>query len=236
MQVSTTGGSGTFLARASDGGRWWVKPQNSPQGPKVTATEFIAGKLGAILDAPVCRVTVLRIPDELAGWEFRPGLHIEAGYACGSEHVEGAVEERALLYRDRDDNARRHAGVFGFYDWCWGGDDQWLYSAVDDKKLFSHDHGWYFPETGPDWDDASLSSRVGDRHPITSTEKGLSAAELRRIAARLRSLTRSEIRDVLMTVPVSWAVTDADLEGLGYFVEARCESVADRLEQLAVTV
>ena len=236
MAPSTTGGSGTFLARASDGGRWWVKPQNSPQGPRVTVTEFIAGKLGAMIDAPVCEVAVLRIPDELVGWEFRPGLFLEAGLACGSAHVEGAVEQRALLYRDRDDNARRHAGVFGFYDWCWGGDDQWLYSALEDEKLVSHDHGWYFPETGPGWNDASLAARIGERHALTSTEKGLSAGELTRIATKLRSMTRAEIRDVLLRVPASWPVPDSDLEGIGNFVEERREAVADRLEQLAVTV
>ena len=42
----------------------------------------------------------------------------------------GAQEDRNLLFRDRDENAIRHAGTVALHDWCWGGDDQRLYSGV----------------------------------------------------------------------------------------------------------
>jgi hypothetical protein len=135
LQPSPAGGSGTFLALASDGQRWWVKPHNNLQGPKVIVTEFVVGRAGALIGAPVCDVAIVEIPEELTGWEFRPGARLEPGLAHASRAVDDAQEVRALDYRDRDDNRRRHAGVVALYDCCWGGDDQWLYSETDDRKV-----------------------------------------------------------------------------------------------------
>lgn len=149
IKPSARGGSGTFLAADGDGIQWWVKPLNNNQGPRVTVTETIVAMAGELIGAPVCESRIVYLPADIEGWEFRPGSYIEAGYAHASRGVVDAVEHRALQYRDRDDNARRHVGLFALHDWCWGGDDQWLYSEVADRETFSHDHGWYLPETGP---------------------------------------------------------------------------------------
>ena len=118
------------------------------------------------------------------------------------------------------------------YDWCWGGDDQWLYSEPDDRKLYSHDHGWYLPDVGPNWDESSLARCVDMPHVAPYPEDGLNATELERLASRLESISRDEIRLVLSEVPVSWPVTDAQLESLGYFLERRAAAVATRLRTL----
>ena len=73
LKPSVDGGSGVFLARASDGRRWWVKPRNNLQGAKVIVTEFLVGSVGSLIGAPTCEVSIVRIPEEIAGWEFRPG-------------------------------------------------------------------------------------------------------------------------------------------------------------------
>lgn len=79
LQPSPRGGSGTFLAEASDNQRWWVKPQNNLQGAKVVVTEYVVGSAGRVIEAPVCEVKLARIPPEIAGWEFRPGGDADAG-------------------------------------------------------------------------------------------------------------------------------------------------------------
>ena len=142
LQPSAAGGSGTFLAQLSDRRRWWVKPQNNFQGPKVIVTEHIVARAGALIGAPVCEVAIAQIPDEIVGWEFRAGAGLQAGFAHASLAVDDAHEARTLDHRERDDNRRRQAGIFALYDWCWGGDDQWLYSESADRAVFSHDHGW----------------------------------------------------------------------------------------------
>ena len=173
---------------------------------------------------------MVRLPPEIAGWEFRPGAVIEPGYAHASRAVETASEANQLLYRDRDDNRRRHAGVYAIYDWCWGGDDQWLYAEAEDRQLYSHDHGWYLPETGPGWDESTLAARVDEAHQPSGPSEGLDGDELDRLAARLRALAEDELVELVRCVPASWPIADSDLEALGWFLENRAPAVAARLE------
>lgn len=229
LAPSPAGGSGTFLAEASDSRRWWVKPQNNLQGPQVIVTEYVVASAGRLLGAPVCEVAIVEVPEEIVGWEFRPGAHLEAGLAHASLAVDNVQEARTLEYRDRNENVRRHAGVFALYDWCWGGDDQWLYCEAEDRKVYSHDHGWYLPETGPDWSEATLLAHVNEPHLPRYARPGLDPTELRDLANRLSAPLRQRLVDMLITVPTSWPVADSDLEALGFFLERRAPTVAERL-------
>ena len=231
MQPSSRGGSGTFLAADDKGEQWWVKPLNNRQGERVTITEVIVGAVGKLIGAPVCEATVVTLPEELRGWEFRPGSQLEPGLAHASRAVTAAIEDRQLLHRDRDDNRRRHAGVFALYDWCWGGDDQWLYSQSADSQLFSHDHGWYLPEVGATWTEAALTTRVDEPHPPSGPTDGMDDAELARLSDQLRGLDVADLVGALRTIPETWPVTDAELEAVGWFLQYRAKPVAARLER-----
>ncbi len=235
LAPSPTGGSGTFLAVASDRQRWWVKPLNNLQGPMVTVTEQLVGRAGALIGAPVCDVALVLIPSELVGWEFRHDAKLEAGLAHASLAVDDALEVRQLEYRDRDDNRRRHAGVVALYDWCWGQDDQWLHCESDDRRLYSHDHGMYLPN-GPAWSAASLIANVAEPHLPGYPTSGLDGAALTDYAKRLEEITRDDIVALLSAVPASWPVSDQDLEALGYFLERRAPTVAARLRALYHTL
>ena len=233
LQASTAGGSGTFLASDENGQRWWVKPLNNRQGHRVTVTEAIVGKMGALISAPVCQTSVLYLPPEIAGWEFRPGSFIEVGNAHGSRAVDKAQEDRNVLYPDRDDNRARNAGAVALWDWCWGGDPQWLYAELEDRRLYSHDHGWYLPDEGPTWTSATLAARVDQPHPTPWPHPDLSVAELRRLADALLAVRRSHLVDILRHIPTDWPVTNEELEAVGWFLERRAEPVAARLNVLA---
>ena len=221
LKPSPRGGSGTFLAADGDGGRWWVKPLNNKQDARVTVTEAVVGSVGALIDAPVCNSAVVFLPTEIEGWEFRPGARIESGYAHASRSVDNAIEHRSLLYRDRDDNARRHVGVFAIYDWCWGGDDQWFYTETEDRMVYSHDHGWYLPETGPKWNIDALISRVEQAHIASWPASGLDTEVIAECSERLRTLTHDDLLAALSGIPESWPVSDSELERVGWFLESR---------------
>jgi hypothetical protein len=232
LQPSPRGGSGTFLAVLSDQQRWWVKPQNNLQGGRVIVTEHIVGRAGALIDAPVCETSLVRIPDELAGWEFRPGATLQAGIAHASLAVDDALEVAGTLnYRERDDNRRRHVGVFALYDWCWGADDQWLHCMSDDRKIYSHDHGMYLPD-GPDWTEASLLAQVGTPHQPAYATGGLDPGAAGDLSKRLGSVSRDDLVALVSAVPTSWQVSDGELEALGFFLERRAPAVAARLGAL----
>jgi len=218
LKPSPQGGSGTFLALASDDRRWWVKPLNNLQGERVVVSEHVVGRLGTLIGAPTCEVSVVRIPTEIQGWEFRPGARLVAGFA-------------ALNHVHRDDNRRRHAGVVALYDWCWGNDDQWLYCESDDRKLYSHDHGHYLPG-GPHWTPQALLPVVDEPHGIRHATDAVDVGELERLAGALESITRDNLRAILSGVPAAWPIATADLEALGFFLDRRRTAVADRLRTM----
>ena len=229
---STQGSSGSFLGRCSDGQRRWIKPLNNCQNtPMVTINEYIVGRLGALIHAPVCQVSVVQISADHAGWEFRAGHRLEVGLANGSLEVPNSHEDRALGHRTRDDNARRHVGVFAMYDWCWGSDPQWLFETPADERLHSHDHGHYFP-AGPAWSAATVQPEVGNPHPLGQDAAGLDRAAIDQMADRIAHIDGSGIVAVLATVPRSWPVSDDDLAALGQFLEDRVDGVATRLRRL----
>ena len=95
IQQSVAGSAGSFLVAADDGNRYWCKPLNNRQSPRVPATEQIVGRLGALIDAPVCEVELVAL-DGIAGFEFTPGRLAEPGWAHGSLAVDPALEIRDL--------------------------------------------------------------------------------------------------------------------------------------------
>jgi hypothetical protein len=174
LDQSKEGSAGSFPARASDGRRWRVKPLNNFQSPRVCVNEYVVGRLGNAIAAAVCEMGIMEVTAAHAGWAFKQGdpRGLEPGLASASLEVESVREERVLSHRTEDENRRRHAGVYALYDWCHGSDPQWLYQANDGNRLFSHDHGHYFP-SGPGWTVASLQSALDDPHPWTDSRHDL---------------------------------------------------------------
>lgn len=229
LQQNPCGGSGAFLALASDGNRYWVKTLNGPQGNRVAITEQIVGGAGALIGAPVCEVTVVYVPKDLGGWEFRPGHKLQPGCAHGSRALEDVIEEKGCLdHRQLDENSIRHVGYYALYDWCWGDDVQGLLVVSEDRKFCSHDHGLFLPG-GTSWDPQNLEQHIDDPHELSFDGAGLDLIEVERVASRLESVTRDEILRVVSRIPRAWPVSDGHLEAVGYFLEQRAPAVASRL-------
>lgn len=228
---SEGGGSGSFPAQGSDGDRWYVKPLNNNHSQRVCVNEYVVSAIGRLLGAPVCEVDIIRVPDDLAGYEFTPGKALAAGYASASRAVGQVREDRSLTFRHRDDNRRRHVGVFALYDWCAGNDAQWLYNAADDERTFSHDHGHYFPG-GPDWSIGSLESSVDVAYQAPGDTTDLDRDEIERMADALEAIDAESVLRVMRRIPSAWPVSSEELGALAWFLYRRRAPVAARLRAL----
>jgi len=234
LKQSTAGGSGAFLVRADDGRRYWCKAANNGQSARVPVNEQIVARLARLVGVEVCEPCLVRIPDDLVGWEFRPGLQLEAGWAHGSLAVKDAIETRTLAHRGDDDNARRQAGFFVVFDWLHGGDAQWLYSTSESNAYYQHDNGHYFPNP-PEWTPALLQAAVGQPNPLGNDSAGLDPDELNRLADALEALSREEITEALANksnISAIWRVDETDVEAVIDFAYARRPEVAARTRAL----
>ncbi|TMR35551.1 hypothetical protein [Actinomadura geliboluensis] len=221
---------------ASDGRDYFVKCLQAcpPEQGASLAIELVVSQAGAMIGAPVCATSLIRIPPELAGWERRPGQPLEPGLAHASLAVERVEEVRdGLGWRERDDNPCRHAGVYALYDWCFGWDEQWLYDIDHDRTLYSHDHGLYLPPGGRGyWTRTGLQAMVDKAHQLPDPPVGLNADAVRQVADKLDHIDQANLVMVLRSVPSSWPVSDQDLEDLGWFLQQRAPAVAARMRAL----
>jgi hypothetical protein len=235
LSPSQAGGSGSFLLLADDQRKYWCKTLNNNQGPRIPVTEQIVARLGARVGVAVCRVSLVYIPEDLVGWEFvrgqNPPKRLEEGYAHGSVLVEGVTETRTLADRERDENSVRHAGFFALYDWLVGDDPQWLVAGADESRYWSHDHGHYL--TSPNWTQQTLAAALGAAHELAAEHRGLDVSELRRLADALRALESDSIPSLLRGIPLSWPVTDNELDAVVEFADQRRTPVAERLSRMA---
>jgi hypothetical protein len=230
--------SGPFRATANDGSSYFVKSlQTCPAGQEGSlAVEQIVARVGDLIGAPVCKTSLIWIPSVLAGTQIRRGFPpLQDGIAHASWALEHCDEAGRPSLRDRakDDNTRRHVGVYALYDWCFGSDPQWLYDQDSDRTIYSHDHGLYFPPHGMGgWTRQALIDQVGTANELRDSRTGLSAEAAKKTALALEAVTRDDLVQVLCSIPASWPVLDSDLEALGWFLETRVPAVASRVRNL----
>jgi hypothetical protein len=123
--------------------------------------------------------------------------------------------------------------VYALYDWCCGADAQWLYDLNNDRTLYSHDHGLYFPPPGKGgWTISDLVTVVDVPYQLPDPPDGLLATAIDELAASLEDVDRSSLVSIMNRVPTSWPVSDDELEALGWFLEYRAPAVAERLRLL----
>lgn len=228
---------GPFRAMASDRQTYFVKSLDTcvVGGKPSLVVEQIVARLGGLIGAPVCKTSLIRIPDMFDGWAPYPNRgRISPGLAHASLALNRA-EDRApmLVARTKDDNSRRHVGLYALYDWCFGMDPQWLLDLDNDLTIYSHDHGLYFPPLGQaGWSRDELISHVDEPRELPDPREGLLSEETKRVALAIEQVSRDNLAGILCSVPASWPVSDVELEALGWFLERRAAGVAERVRSL----
>jgi hypothetical protein len=250
VRVESKGGwSSAIRVTASDGIDYFAKfPEKCTKqhalGGMAVAVEMVAAEAGRLIGAPVCDTVLLRVPAELLGTtQLLDGDPVTSMVVHGSRALANADEQPRpkLQARERDDNPRRHVGVYAMWDWFVGSDPQWLRDLNADDATYSHDHGMYLPPPNAGhWTEPELQNwvdrpnRLCDDPQVQADASGLSPEAIVATAAALRAVDRAALQRVLNRVPPSWSVTNADLEGLGWFLESRAPAVAGRIESLSI--
>ena len=220
--------SGAFHAICSDKRRRYVKTvDNLQDNPTIPLNDYLVGRLGKIIGAPVCDVDLVAIPDMLRATRS-DGQPIAPGIACGSLDVgSDAILVQSLGSRHLDDNRRRHCAILALCEWCAATDHQWLAVGAE-MEYHSHDHGNYF--TSAMWDSgANLTVDCDASFLPPFHGDGLDDGERDRLERALRSNLRPLLVEVLNSVPHQWPVTNQCLEELGAFLEHRARRTADML-------
>lgn len=230
-----SGSSCPFIGKGDDGRDYFIKTLQNEQGAHILVAEQIVAGCGLLLECPICFVRLMRIPKELDGFQLSSGEVLREGIAHASLRIPKAIDSSSLTHTRFDDNVTRQAKLAVLYDWCWGADEQWLYCADDEMKIYSHDHGYYFPRNGSMmWTAATLYRHISEPHQLPNIESLPIPREIwGDIADVLLSLQSSNIGDILRKVPESWPITTKELAMTGRFLDARRGFVVQRLRKLA---
>ena len=237
LQPAGTSWASPVLGSCSDGQQYFIKTmEGCPRNPGLAlTTEFIVGRVGRLIGAPVCENAIVRIPDDLDG-EVVGSLTLRAGIAHGSVLIPDALlVRRTLTHRYSDDNPRRHVGIIALDDLCCGSDRQWLTVKSSEHSYYSHDHGMFFPPSGhADWSVHEMLEMAHEKWPSGQRPEGLDPAEVAAMAARISAVRVDELLTILNAVPHSWGCTDLQLGTVGWFLWRRLPAVAKRLLDLKV--
>ncbi len=229
LKPNDRGSSGVFLGLVDDGQRYYIKPSNNLQNERVPVTEQIVGRTGAIIGAPVCTVKTVMISQEFEGTQYCHSRALVPGIAHASLAVDNSIESSRLSHRLDNENVIRHTFIMALHDWCWGSDNQWLVSLVEDRAYYSHDHGNFLPPGGASWFLDSLLQNIHVPHELSDLGRNITPSAASHVAKSLQSIERDQICGALVGIPASWSVSNVELEAVGVFLEYRAPEVADRL-------
>ncbi|HWY07678.1 MAG TPA: HipA family kinase [Candidatus Acidoferrales bacterium] len=229
------GGSQPHLMRCSDGHYYVVKFANNPQGLRILANEYLAGRLAKLLGLPCPEICVLEVKEELV--RLTPVLSIQCphggypaatGLAFGSQYPSrryganrtllSVVELGPASRLGRVENLSDLTGILMFDKWTSNIDSRQILCLPRPTKhwrtyrLYMIDNGFCFG--GCDWgfNDSPLRGLYLDM-AIYSTFQNLQAFGpwLERLETRV---TLGELNKIVEEIPRSWFKDD-----LGQFRE-----------------
>ena len=222
----------TFLGLCESGRQYWIKALGNPQGDLVLVSERVVSAVGELIGAPVRPTALVEITEAVAA--NRPGnlSFLRSGTAHGSLHLEPADVSDDVLYTTSDNNPTRLPALAGLWDWCLGEDEQWIYAPSEDHSLWSFDHGLWIGQ-GFDWSAADAAALSQQDRRWNNRLRGADPVAFTQVAERIEAVTADEILGAVASVPLTWGISDTDLEALAWVLWIRRQPVAARLRELS---
>ena len=133
------------------------------QNGKSLITEYVVGKLGEKIDAPVPISTRINLPDLICEAIKKNDpvyfQNLAAGIGFGNQIILNCGNKSTLNCNSCPENRERFAKLLILYSWCLAKDHQCIYQTVPPPLVYSVDHGHFFPG-GPNWTSQTLSSNL----------------------------------------------------------------------------
>jgi hypothetical protein len=223
------GGSQPHLMRCSDGHYYVVKFANNPQGLRILANEYLAGRVAKLLGLPCPEICVLEVKEELV--RLTPALSFQwvhhsspaaTGLAFGSRYPSrryganrkllSVVDLRLASGLGRVENLSDLMGILMFDKWTSNIDSRQILCFPRPTKhwktyrIFMIDNGFCFD--GCDWEfkDSPLHGLYLDKD-IYSAVQDLQAFGpwLERLETRV---TSEELKRIVEDIPRPWVKDD----------------------------
>jgi len=204
------------LVTCSDGDRYVIK---GSQNGHMVYNEYVCGRLGNLLKAPVAWLRFVEIPPELK--KVDPVLaHFGDGLALGSLRVLNPTEQLGVLHCDIPQNRPNFAALAILYTWTRASNHQFIYQETPPELVFSTDHGHFFPG-GPTWSVDGLKADGPVAKDAVFDPGGLVADDFKPFWPLLNAITDDDISDITAAPPKEWGVSPEQRSALAEYLISR---------------
>jgi hypothetical protein len=191
---------------------------------KAVITEQIAGRLGALMGAPVPVVTLVEVPAFLTS---EPKVApITAGIHHGSQVIPHTSQDREeITDKDMEINFSRFASLALFYGWFGAADHQVVYRQWPPREVSSVDHGEFLPD-GHLWTIAGLSA-VPPASPdgLIVRRCRLESEHLCAASDGLVAVSSRNIASAVAAVPENWGFPIEEQVAVAMYLARRREEL-----------
>ena len=227
--------------------KYWVKALEGPEGPFALIAEAIVSGLGKLTGAPVCDTAFIDISaftDRMIAPGHPSQYRLSHPVAYGSRDIPGATSSPVIRNRTVGDNPARLAYEYVLFEWCLGGDEQWLTDPAD-RRLYSHDHGrWLITTTGqlqgpPTWSASALDAMLDTQRGSYQHKIATASSDVRQAAVQAGRITHNDLVNVLDPIVAAWGGAgiifpdglslEATMRRVGRWLEKRRDIVTARL-------
>lgn len=229
------------IFKCDDHRSYVVKLINNPDGTGVLANEWIASRLGLLLNLPIAKTSIIEINDDLLDmYPELKKLDIPAGPHIGSPFEEDGVNIGEDLDLSDCRNIHKAAGMIVFDHWINNWDrhitEANLLYLLNKREILLIDHSDAF--FGPDWDMEPWWSDPDEIHVFWGPlyEKFVPYIDnfnpFVEYLNAVESLSEHDLRSAIEGLPDEWFIPEEDLEQLIHFLLYRKDRVRETLEEL----
>lgn len=209
-----------LVVRCDDRRTYYVKGR---QCGRCIFTDYVVGRLGRAMGAPVAQVRTVDVPEELivSNLELLDVANFQSGTSFGSVEIPDCRDSYDYEKLNEPENMARFAFLAALFGCVVADDRHYLYRIAKPYLVYSADHCEFLPG-GPAWKSQTLMSAPMPALDIeVALGADLSIAALRAGQESLARLSDVTIAACIGTAPSDWDVDASAETKLAEFLSQR---------------